>query len=91
MSLVFLTAAALAAASPGPRDASAAPISTATGVTTYPGNFFANLQPTTALDMIRHLPGFTFDPGANVRGFGGAAGNVPVSYTHLTLPTIYSV
>ncbi|MCU0890524.1 MAG: TonB-dependent receptor plug domain-containing protein [Sandarakinorhabdus sp.] len=28
--------------------------------------------------MLARLPGFTFDPGEAVRGFGGAAGNVLV-------------
>ncbi|MEO8927446.1 MAG: TonB-dependent receptor [Caulobacteraceae bacterium] len=45
-------------------------------VTSYPPAFFAAAQPTTALDMVALLPGFTFDRGDNVRGFGGAAGNV---------------
>ncbi len=46
------------------------------GVTSYPAASFANVQPTTALDMVNHLPGFRFDAGDQVRGFGGAAGNV---------------
>ena len=33
---------------------------------------------------------FSFDPMKNMPSFGGG-GAVPVSYTHLTLPTIYSV
>ena len=45
-------------------------------VTAYPAAYFANYQPNTALDMVGHLPGFTLDTGAGVRGFGGAAGNV---------------
>lgn len=45
-------------------------------VTSYPGPFFAAEQPVTALDMIRLVPGFSFDGGGQVRGFGGAAGNV---------------
>lgn len=52
----------------------AAPASSS--VTAYPAAFFANYQPNTALDMVGHLPGFTLDTGAGVRGFGGAAGNV---------------
>jgi outer membrane receptor protein involved in Fe transport len=38
---------------------------------------FVAFQPTSALDMIQRLPGFTFDKGASdVRGFNGTAGNV---------------
>jgi outer membrane receptor protein involved in Fe transport len=46
------------------------------GVTSYPAAFFAPAQPSTALDMINRVPGFSLDTGAAVRGFGGAAGNV---------------
>ncbi|MHB8283990.1 MAG: TonB-dependent receptor plug domain-containing protein [Caulobacteraceae bacterium] len=48
----------------------------ASGVLSYPASFFAAAQPSTARDMINRLPGFTFDDGASVRGFEGAAGNV---------------
>ena len=47
-------------------------------VVTYPAAFFAASQPDTALDMLERTPGFTFDPGAEARGFAGAAGNVLV-------------
>lgn len=42
----------------------------------YRPNFFAQYQPVTALDMVRRVPGFSIDEGDDVRGFGGAAGNV---------------
>jgi hypothetical protein len=42
----------------------------------YPAAFFGQFTPQTALDMVSRLPGFTIDYGADVRGFGGAAGNV---------------
>ena len=58
------------AQSPGP-DAPAAQ-----GVISYPPAFFADAQPTTALDMVQRLPGFVLEAGDNVRGFEGAAGNV---------------
>jgi hypothetical protein len=45
-------------------------------VISYPAEFFAQLRPDTALDMVQRLPGFVFDDGNAVRGFGGAAGNV---------------
>lgn len=47
-----------------------------TGVTTYPASFFASAQPSTALDMINRVPGFSYDGGDSVRGFAGAAANV---------------
>src|ERR1700709_1877323 len=37
---------------------------------------FSSLAPNTAMDMVMRLPGFSFDTGAQVRGFAGAAGNV---------------
>jgi outer membrane receptor protein involved in Fe transport len=46
------------------------------GVVSYGPEFFATQQPTTALDMIGRIPGFTLDTGDSVRGFEGAAGNV---------------
>ena len=48
----------------------------ATGVTPYASAFFAAAQPNSAMDMISRIPGFSFDGGDNVRGYGGAAGNV---------------
>ncbi len=48
----------------------------ASGVLSYPANFFASQAPNTAYDMITRLPGFAFDDGGSVRGFAGAAGNV---------------
>ncbi|NEX92780.1 TonB-dependent receptor [Caulobacter sp. 17J65-9] len=48
----------------------------AQGVIAYPSSFFTEARPNTAMDMITRLPGFSFNGGDNVRGFGGAAGNV---------------
>lgn len=48
----------------------------AQGVIAYPAALFAEARPNTAMDMIARLPGFSFDGGDSVRGFGGAAGNV---------------
>jgi hypothetical protein len=42
----------------------------------YPPVFFVEYRPATALDMIKHLPGFTLDLGAQGRGYAGNAGNV---------------
>lgn len=80
MPLGFAVAAALSATPP---DTSAAPApppaaraAGAQSVTSYTAADFASSQPNTALDMVTRLPGFSFDGGDNVRGFGGAAGNV---------------
>lgn len=46
-------------------------------VRSFPAAYFFQAQPQTALDMIRLLPGFSFDPGdPDVRGYSGSAGNV---------------
>ena len=43
----------------------------------YPAAYFTPFSPQTALDMVKHLPGFSFDPGdAGLRGFSEAGGNV---------------
>lgn len=48
------------------------------GVTSYLAAHFASARPSTAFDMVARLPGFTFDAGESLRGFGGTAGNVLV-------------
>jgi len=56
---------------------SATPVNTGSGVIRYESSFFTEFQPTTALDMVKRLPGFAFEPGdTTVRGFAGALGNV---------------
>ncbi|MEZ5920587.1 MAG: TonB-dependent receptor plug domain-containing protein [Parvularculaceae bacterium] len=42
----------------------------------YLPRFFDQFRPITALDMVSRVPGFSIDAGSDVRGFGGAAGNV---------------
>jgi hypothetical protein len=67
---VFLLAAAqppAVAAAPEPQQLSV-----------YDAAYFAPYNPQTAMDMIGRLPGFSFDPGANIRGFAGAEGNVRI-------------
>ena len=45
--------------------------------TTYDAAFFAQFGPSTALDIVRQVPGFALEFGNNaIRGFAGAAGNV---------------
>jgi hypothetical protein len=65
--------AALATAPTGHLEVAADP---GQGVTGFAAAYFAAARPNTAYDMIARLPGFTFDGGAQVRGFAGAAGNV---------------
>jgi outer membrane receptor for ferrienterochelin and colicin len=48
----------------------------ANGVISYPPSFFAEYRPITAAEMVSRIPGFNSDRGDDVRGFGGAAGNV---------------
>jgi len=45
-------------------------------VTRYEPDFFETYNVVNAWDMVARVPGFTVDLGDNVRGFGGAAGNV---------------
>ncbi|MEM8771682.1 MAG: TonB-dependent receptor [Pseudomonadota bacterium] len=56
-------------------------------IQTYPRNFFDRFNPQTARDIVDRIPGFTFDPGDNLRGFGGAAGNVLVDGVRPTSKT----
>ncbi len=60
-------------------DAKPVPATSSEGVSEYPPEFFASYFPVTALDMVRQVPGFSIDNGDNVRGFGGAAGNVVIN------------
>jgi outer membrane receptor protein involved in Fe transport len=46
------------------------------GAQIYEPAYFTQFNVSTAEDMVRQLPGFALDEGDNVRGFGGAAGNV---------------
>ncbi|MFM8821257.1 MAG: TonB-dependent receptor plug domain-containing protein, partial [Phenylobacterium sp.] len=63
-------------AAPGGPPPEAAAEATERGVISYPPSFFAEVGPSTALDMVQRLPGFSFDRGAAVRGLSGAGGNV---------------
>ena len=45
---------------------------------TYSRAFFDRFYPQTALDLLARAPGFTLQEGVDLRGFGGAAGNVLV-------------
>ena len=68
---------------PGETDERTLPPETATPQTpadgskqVYPKAFFDQFVPQTALGMVRRIPGFVLDTGAELRGFGGTAGNV---------------
>lgn len=77
---LVITSAGGALAQTAPAPADAAPVATAPeqvdGVTSYPASFFAQFRPTNAGEMIDRIPGFILAAGDDVRGFGGAAGNV---------------
>ncbi len=53
----------------------------------YPRDYFDPYNPQTARDIVDRIPGFTFDPGDDLRGFGGAAGNVLVDGARPTSKT----
>ncbi|WP_442677986.1 TonB-dependent receptor plug domain-containing protein [Sphingomonas sp. ASY06-1R] len=45
----------------------------------FPARYFALFRPNSALDMVKRVPGFTFQPGdATLRGMAEAAGNVVI-------------
>lgn len=48
-------------------------------VVVYQADFFGRYRPTTALEMVRRIPGFIIDDGADKRGFGAAAGNILIN------------
>jgi hypothetical protein len=48
--------------------------------TVFEAAFFESFAPSTALDIVRRVPGFSLEEGnADVRGFAGAAGNVVIN------------
>jgi len=49
------------------------------GRTVYEAAYFSTFSPSNALDVVERTPGFTLDAGAEVRGFGQAAGNVVIN------------
>lgn len=52
----------------------------AAGRTRYEAAFFQPFAPSTALDIVARIPGFTLNDGqSGVRGFGGAAGNLVIN------------
>jgi hypothetical protein len=76
LTVLAATPTAALANTPGQPLANVARADLGEGVTAFPAAYFAAARPNTAFDMIQRLPGFTFDGGAQIRGFAGAAGNV---------------
>lgn len=78
--LVLAVAPAPALAAPGDvqdqRDAADAAPAWRGDEISYPAAFFAPFGVQTALDVLARTPGFALSQGDDVRGFGGAAGNV---------------
>jgi len=69
-----------AEAPPEPAPASPQAAVETAGRTVYEAEYFRTFSPANALEVIRRVPGFTLDVGAqDVRGFGGAAGNVVIN------------
>lgn len=62
---------------PQPACSTVPPASSADRVA-YDAVFFTQYNPQTALDMVRQVPGFSLDGGADRRGFSGAVGNLLV-------------
>ena len=48
-------------------------------VKSYAREFFADFAPSTALDMVGRVPGFTLNEGETRRGFGDTGGNVLIN------------
>ena len=78
---VFLTAGAAAAQTAPQSPAPQAPQAEAgqQGVLVFTPDFFADQQPTTALDMVNRVPGFGVVDGDGSRGFEGSVGNILVN------------
>lgn len=55
------------------------PASASEGTLVYEPAFFAASNPSSALDMVSRIPGFSINDGASVRGFAGAGGNVLIN------------
>ena len=57
------------------------------GKRTFLPSYFSDISPQTAGDMVKRLPGFSIEDGDQVRGFGGAAGNVLIDASRPTSKT----
>jgi hypothetical protein len=77
---LFVTAGAAAAQTPpAPTPAPVQAEAGQQGVLVFNPDFFADQRPTTALDMVNRVPGFSVSDGDGSRGFEGSVGNVLVN------------
>lgn len=81
MATTALLLSAGAAAAQTPPSPSTAPQAEAgqQGVLVFQPDFFADQRPTTALDMVNRVPGFSVSDGDGSRGFEGSVGNVLIN------------
>jgi hypothetical protein len=83
--------ALLTAGAAGAQDTAAAPAESteSANIVSYPASFYAESRPSTALDMVKRTPGFTYSAGnQDVRGLTGAIGNVLVDGQLQTSKTV---
>ena len=59
--------------------ATTAPAGSEVSTQSFEPAYFVRYAPNNALDMVQQVPGFSVQEGDNVRGFGGAAGNILVN------------
>ena len=77
--LVFAATAAQAQTPPQAPEAAPVEASGQRGVLVFQPDFFADLRPNTALDMVDRVPGFSASDGDGARGFEGAVGNILIN------------
>jgi hypothetical protein len=75
-SVLALTGVAYAQETTQPGEAPATPTTSSADRVVYDAAYFAQYNPQNALDMVRQVPGFSLDGGADRRGFSGAVGNL---------------
>ncbi|QDH74425.1 TonB-dependent siderophore receptor [Brevundimonas sp. M20] len=76
---LVLGAGAAAAQTPPPAPQSVQAEAGQQGVLVFTPDFFADQRPTTALDMVNRVPGFSVSDGDGSRGFEGSVGNVLIN------------
>ncbi len=76
VSALALTGVAYAEADTPAGTAATTPTNASADRVSYDAAFFAQYNPSNALDMVRQTPGFTLDGGDDRRGFSGAVGNL---------------
>lgn len=77
--LLTVSEEAMAQTAVAPAPAAATSSTGTDGRDIYEAAYFTQYAPSTALDIVQRIPGFSLDSGdADVRGFGGAAGNLVI-------------